>query len=183
MVVTIGVGLLLSVAAGRVSIHLIERLPEHRQRTVQWAIVLGAACIAIVGAPLSNGPASRQIFAVIVATLPGLVAYLAWRTAVASVVISTPPLYFAIADIVQTQPLHVPATALDGLVSLQPAWVVVYWSLGAFVLLPLLVVREPRLFRRTLQSYLLVIAIAYAGFLIVPTVMVRPASGPYRLNR
>jgi hypothetical protein len=66
-----------------------------------------------------------------------------------------------------------PATALDRAVPLEPAWVVVYASLYVFVLLPLLVVRDDRLFRRTLRAWIAVFLVASVGFLAYPTVAPR----------
>jgi membrane-associated phospholipid phosphatase len=57
----------------------------------------------------------------------------------------------------------------------EPAWMVVYGSLYMFMaVLPLLVVRQRDLVGRALQSYLTVMAMAYAGFLLYPTSAPRP---------
>src|SRR5262249_36872130 len=65
--------------------------------------------------------------------------------------------------------LYVPELAVDRAVSLQPAWTLVYASLYVFLFLPLLVVRQDELFRRTLLAYLMLLIVAYAGFLGFPT--------------
>ena len=52
----------------------------------------------------------------------------------------------------------------------------VYGSLYVFILLlPVLVVRQHELFRRGLQAYLMVMLVAYVGFLLYPTAAPRPA--------
>jgi membrane-associated phospholipid phosphatase len=55
----------------------------------------------------------------------------------------------------------------------------VYASLYVFILvLPVLVVRQRELFRRGLQGYLMVMLVAFAGFLLYPTTAPRPADVP-----
>lgn len=73
-------------------------------------------------------------------------------------------------------PFYNPEIALDRTVQLEPSWILVYASLYVFVLLPLLVVRQDDLFRRTLLAYLMVMTVAYLCFLINPTASPRPAS-------
>lgn len=112
----------------------------------------------------------------VLAALPGLVAYLAWRTLLASTFVSLAPLYFVIAVLTSGRPTHAPEVALDRALPLQPAWMLVYGSLYVFILLlPVLVVRQPALFRRGLRAYLMVMLVAYAGFLLYPTAAPRPA--------
>jgi hypothetical protein len=65
--------------------------------------------------------------------------------------------------------------AVDGAMNLQPAWMLVYGSIWVFMLLPFLVVREDDLIIRMLASYITVVVIAYAAFLVYPTVGPRPA--------
>lgn len=112
----------------------------------------------------------------VIAALPGLVAFLAWRTLLASTFVSLAPLYFVIAVLTRGRPTHAPEIALDRALSLEPAWMLVYGSLYVFILLlPVLVVRQHALFRRGLQAYLMVMLVAYAGFLLYPTAAPRPA--------
>lgn len=174
-ILTIGIGLLVSVVAGKALVHGVETLPQRQQKRTLWAIMVGAAVAAIVGAVVSDSPGARIAFAFLVAALPGTVAYLAWRTVFASALVSLLPAYFAIAEINHNRTLHMPAIAVDSAVSLQPGWMVVYGSLYVFVLLPLLVVRDEQLFRRTLQAWVTVLIVAYVGFLVYPTVAPRPA--------
>lgn len=72
-------------------------------------------------------------------------------------------------------PQHVPATALDALFPLVPAWVVVYASLFLAALLPAFVLHDTELFRRTVIAYIVAWLVAYAFFLGWPTVCPRPA--------
>jgi len=169
-------GLVVSVIAGKTLVLMLARVPEPRRRQAEWGLIVGAALAAIAGDLLSPGPAGRLVFAFLVATLPGTVAYLAWRMALASAVISLLPVYFFIGALLPGRTVHAPAFALDELVPLVPAWVLVYGSMYVFVLLPLLVIRDRELFRRALQSYVLVLLVAYAGFIAYPTITPRPAT-------
>lgn len=174
-VITIGIGLLASVVAGKGLVHGVESLPQRWRRTTEWLLVVGAVVAAIVGDFLSDGPGAQGVFVFLIAALPGTVAYLAWRTVFASALVSLLPVYFAIAEINRGRTLHMPAIAVDRAVSLQPSWMIVYGSLYVFVLLPLLVVRDQQLFRRVLQTWVTVFIVAYVGFLVYPTVAPRPA--------
>ena len=85
------------------------------------------------------------------------------------------PFYIFIAgpDLSRTQ--HVPAIALDASIPLVPAWSLVYGALYAFLIaLPVFIVREEELLRRTVRAYLAVWITAYACFLAYPTVAPRP---------
>lgn len=137
--------------------------------------ICGAGAVAILGDLLSKGPIGDLIFAFLLATLPGFVAYLAWRTMLASTVVSLFPVYFFIGGITAGRTVHMPATPIDRAVPLEPAWMIVYGSLYTFMLLPVLVARHRPLFRRALQSYVLVLLVAYAGFLLYPTLTPRPS--------
>lgn len=174
--VAVGTGLLTSVAAGRGLVYALDQIPREWRRTTEWSLVGGAAVAAIAGDLLSKGVWGDRAFAFLLATLPGLIAYLAWRTMLASAVVSLVPFYFAIGAPAPDRTLHAPAMALDRLVSVQPAWELVYTSLCVFVLLPLLVVRQKPLFHRALKAYLLVLIVAYVGFIVYPTVGPRPAT-------
>jgi membrane-associated phospholipid phosphatase len=85
------------------------------------------------------------------------------------------PAYVFIGEETSTRPLHVPATAWDGRLPVEPAWSLVYGCLYLFlIVLPLLVVRDDSLIRRTLYAYLFVWITAYVCFLLYPTVAPRP---------
>ena len=87
------------------------------------------------------------------------------------------PCYLVIANLIKGRPLHAPALGLDNLFPVQPAWAIVYGSLYMFlIVLPVLVVRQEEHIRRTVYAYLIVWLVAYACFLVYPTVAPRPAN-------
>lgn len=73
------------------------------------------------------------------------------------------------------QPLHVPELAWDRAVVVQPAWSLVYGSLFLAALLPVFVVHQQELVRRTILAFLLIWLTAYAVFIVYPTLTPRPA--------
>lgn len=178
IVVAAGTGLLASVAVGKGLAYGLESVPQRWRRTSVWLLVAGAGLVAIVADLWSNRPGPDGFFVFVVAALPGIVAYLAFRTVLASALVSLLPLYYGIGEFTTGRTLHMPAIALDRALSVQPAWMLVYGSLYVFVLLPLLVVRDQQLFRRALKAYLTVLIVAYAGFLAYPTIAPRPATLP-----
>jgi membrane-associated phospholipid phosphatase len=148
-------------------------VPVPWRRTTEWLLITGAVAVAILFQVLPD------VFVYVLAVLPGLVAYLAWRTVLASALVSLAPLYFVIGDMTRGRAASAPALAFDRFVPLQPEWMLAYGSLYVFaVLLPLLVVRRQELFRRAVQSYLFVMILAYVGFLLYPTIAPRPAAVP-----
>jgi len=152
----------------------LERVPQRWRRTTEWLLLAGAVVFSLLVDPLSDGPlGGASVYGL--AVLPGLIAYLAFRTLVASSLVTFLPGYFVIGAMTREWPTHAPELALDRAVSLQPAWVLVYGSLYVFIaFLPLLVVRQRELFRRAMQAYLMVMLVAYAGFLLYPTLAPRP---------
>ena len=91
--------------------------------------------------------------------------------------VSMVPFYLVIADRARTGVVHAPALALDRLVPLVPAWALVYGALyGFLILLPVFVVQQEDLIRRTVWAYLTVWSVAYVGFLLYPTVAPRPGT-------
>jgi membrane-associated phospholipid phosphatase len=83
------------------------------------------------------------------------------------------PFYLVIASRGGT--VSTPALALDRLLPLAPTWALVYGALYAFlIVLPVLVVQQEELIRRTVWAYLTVWTIAYVCFLLYPTVAPRP---------
>jgi membrane-associated phospholipid phosphatase len=174
IVVAAGIGVLVSPVAGSALLQGLQSVPRRWRRTTTWLLVGGAVFVAILGELLSEGPVKVGVFVFLLGAFPGIVAFVAWRTAFASAVVSLVPLYFGIGAHTLGRPLHMPEFALDRAVSLQPAWMLVYGSLWVFVLLPLLVVRQQQLFRRAMQAYLMVLTVAYIGFVAYPTVAPRP---------
>ncbi len=161
--------------AGPAVAYGLQLLPDQWRRAAQWLLIVAAVLVAVVADLASEGPVSGAIVYVI-AVLPGLLTYLAFRTLVASAFVSLAPLYFVIAILNRDRPTFAPELALDRSVPVEPAWMFVYASLYVFILLmPVLVVRQPELFRRGLQGYLMVMLVAYAGFLLYPTAAPRPA--------
>jgi len=175
IVLAAGVGLVASPVAGRALLHGLERLPQRWLRTTTWLLVGGVVVAAVLGETWSEGPVKEGVFVFLLGALPGIFAFVVCRTALASAVVSLVPLYFGIGSMTLGRPLHRPELALDRAVPLEPAWMLVYGSLFVWVLLPLLVVRQEQLFRRALKAYLMVLTVAYVGFVAYPTVAPRPA--------
>jgi membrane-associated phospholipid phosphatase len=89
--------------------------------------------------------------------------------------VSLVPIYLVIASRARGGVVHAPALALDRLLPLVPTWALVYGALYAFlIVLPVFVVQQEELIRRTVWAYLTVWIVAYACFLIYPTVAPRP---------
>ena len=87
--------------------------------------------------------------------------------------VSLVPFYLVIAGRGGT--VNTPALALDRLLPLAPTWALVYGALYFFlIVLPVLVVQQEDLIRRTVWAYLTVWAVAYICFLLYPTVAPRP---------
>jgi membrane-associated phospholipid phosphatase len=170
----LGVALVGSVLAGPAVVYGLERLPSGWQKPAAWLLILGAVTAAVLADLLSEGPVGGP-FIYVLGILPGLIAFLAFRTLVASALVSLAPMYFIITSLTRGWPVHTPELPLDRAVSLQPAWMLVYGSLYVFIgVLPLMVVRQRELFRRALAGYLAVMLFAYAGFLAYPTLAPRP---------
>lgn len=170
----VAIGLLAPLAAGPALVRALEALPEASRRPAQWLVIGGAVTLTVLADLLTDGPiAGAAIY--VIAALPGLLAYLAWRTLLASAFVSLAPMYMVIAMITRERPTHTPYVWLDHAIALEPSWMLVYGSLYVFILLlPVLVVRERALFRQALKGYLLVMIAGYVGFLAYPTSAPRP---------
>lgn len=83
------------------------------------------------------------------------------------------PIYLVIAALTDDRSLHAPELLMDRLVPLQPVWAPVYASHLLFVFLPVLLLRQEELIRRTFLAYLLVWITGYVCFLVYPTVAPR----------
>jgi membrane-associated phospholipid phosphatase len=92
--------------------------------------------------------------------------------------VSLVPVYLVIAGrAARGGAVHAPTLAWDRLVPLVPTWALVYGALYAFlIVLPVFVVQQQELIRRTVGAYLSVWIVAYICFLLYPTVAPRPAS-------
>jgi membrane-associated phospholipid phosphatase len=177
LAVAVGIGLLGSIFAGPVVAYGLDLLPQERRRRVEWLLIGAAVVFAVIADILEDGPGAGGVSIYILGALPGLLTFVVWRSQLASALVSLAPMYFVIAILTRTRQTYTPELALDRAVSLQPAWMIVYGSLYVFVvILPLLVVRERALIRRAMQAYLMVMIVAYTGFLLYPT------SGPIRAD-
>lgn len=86
------------------------------------------------------------------------------------------PLYILIPEVLPPRTRYVPELALDRALPLVPSWAIVYGALYLFlILLPVFVLREDGLIRRTLHAYLLIWITAYVFFFVIyPTAAPRP---------
>lgn len=87
------------------------------------------------------------------------------------------PFYILIPEFLPPRIRHVPELALDRALPLIPSWALIYGALYLFlILLPVFVVRQDELIRRTVYAYLLIWITAYIFFFVVyPTAAPRPA--------
>ncbi len=87
------------------------------------------------------------------------------------------PLYIVIPAFFPPGIRHVPDLPLDRAWPLVPFWAIIYGALYLFVIaLPILVVRQDELLRRTFSAYLLIWITAYACFFVIyPTAAPRPS--------
>lgn len=91
--------------------------------------------------------------------------------------VSIVPLYLFIAARARDGRVYAPAMVLDDVLPLVPAAAIVYGALYVFlIVLPVLVVQQDELIRRTVWAYLAVWSAAYVSFLLYPTIAPRPAT-------
>jgi membrane-associated phospholipid phosphatase len=89
--------------------------------------------------------------------------------------VSFVPFYLVIAGRARGGVVHAPELALDRLLPLTPMWALVYGALYAFlIVLPVFVIQQQELIRRTVWAYLTVWTAAYICFILYPTVAPRP---------
>jgi uncharacterized RDD family membrane protein YckC len=108
------------VVAGPAVAYGLRLLPQRWRRTTEWLLIAGAVLVAVGADVVSEGPVGG-VFVYVIAALPGLVAFLAWRTLLASTFVSLAPLYFVIAELTRGRSTYAPDVALDRALSLQPA--------------------------------------------------------------
>lgn len=172
------IGFLSAMAAGPAIAGGVHALPQRWRRRTEWLLIAGAAAVALLADVLLAGPAGGA-FVYVLAALPGIVAFLAFRTLVATALVSLAPMYFAIGHMTREWPTFVPEIAVDRALPLRPSWMLVYGSLYVFAFfMPLLVVRQQELLRRALRAFLAVMLVSYLGFLLFPTAAPRPAEVP-----
>ncbi len=94
--------------------------------------------------------------------------------ALTAALVALVPFYFLIPDILGNRAAHAPALPFERTLPVEPGWIYVYASIYVFALLPLFVVRPEELFRRAIKAYLLVLTVAYAGFVLYPATAPRP---------
>lgn len=87
------------------------------------------------------------------------------------------PLYILIPELFPPRHRHLPELAIDRALPLVPVWALVYGALYLFlILLPIFVVRQDPLVRRTVYAYLLIWLVSYGFFFVFyPTAAPRPA--------
>jgi membrane-associated phospholipid phosphatase len=89
--------------------------------------------------------------------------------------VSLVPFYLLIARRARGGPVFAPELTLDRLLPLVPVWALIYGAVYAFlILLPVFVVQRSELIRRTVWAYITVWSVAYACFVLYPTIAPRP---------
>jgi membrane-associated phospholipid phosphatase len=89
--------------------------------------------------------------------------------------VSLVPFYLVIAGRARGSAVHAPELALDRLLPLAPVWALIYGVLYAFlIVLPVFVVQQNEMIRRTVWAYITVWSVAYTCFLLYPTIAPRP---------
>ena len=92
-------------------------------------------------------------------------------TAPMVVLVSLVPFYLAIAGRARGGAVHVPELAFDRLLPLLPTWALIYGELYLFlIVLPVFVVQQKEMIRRTVWAYITVWTVGYTCFLLYPTV-------------
>src|SRR5258708_19440086 len=79
------------------------------------------------------------------------------------------PVYLAVGVFVSHGTLHAPELALDRALPLRPAWSAIYGSLFVAAFLPVFVLHQQELIRRTILAYLTVCLSSFSIFLFIPT--------------
>jgi membrane-associated phospholipid phosphatase len=175
LLVAVGVGFAGAMVGGPSLAYGVRALPLRWRRTAEWVLIAAAAVAALLADLLLTGP-TGGVFVYVLACLPGVVAFLAFRTLLATALVSLAPLYFVIGHMTREWPTFVPDIALDRAIPLWPEWMLVYGSLYVFAfLMPLLIVGQQDLLRATLKAFLTVMLVSYLGFLLFPTAAPRPA--------
>lgn len=81
------------------------------------------------------------------------------------------PFYLVIGGaLVPGRTVYMPAVWLDHALPVEPAWSVIYLSLFLAALLPVFVVHQQELVRRTVHAFLAIWLVAYVFFLVYPTI-------------
>ena len=89
--------------------------------------------------------------------------------------VSLVPFYLVIAQRAREGAVHAPELALDRLLPVAPSWALIYGALYAFlIVLPVFVVQQSEMIRRTVWAYITVWSTSYVCFLVYPTFAPRP---------
>jgi len=89
--------------------------------------------------------------------------------------VSLVPVYIFIAEWIKGVPTSAPEWVWDQWIPLVPSWSLVYGALYFFlIVLPVFIIQQPELIRRTVWAYLAVWLFAYICFLLYPTHAPRP---------
>jgi len=89
--------------------------------------------------------------------------------------VSLVPFYLVIAGRARGSAVHTPELALDRIFPLTPVWALIYGALYAFlIVLPVVVIQQDELIRRTVRAYLFVWIVSFITFLLYPTFAPRP---------
>ena len=84
------------------------------------------------------------------------------------------PSYLVIGSFMSGRTLHAPEIGLDRMMTLEPAWSLVYLSLFLAALLPVFVLHQQELIRRTLLAFICAWLVADVFFIAYPTIGPRP---------
>ncbi len=82
--------------------------------------------------------------------------------------------YLVINRLPSSQSLTTLNSTVDNAIPFVPAFIIIYLSTYLFAFVPLLLVRNRAYFKKVALAYAIVMAVAYAIFLIFPTVIARP---------
>jgi membrane-associated phospholipid phosphatase len=88
------------------------------------------------------------------------------------------PFYLFIGSTFKDRTVHVPAIALDRALPVEPAWAPIYLSLFLAALLPVFVLHQQDLIRRTVNAYLAAWLASCVIFVSYPTIATIPAEVP-----
>src|ERR1043165_6557985 len=96
IVTAAAIGVVVAPVAGRALLRGFESMPERWHRGTAWLLVGGVVAIAAATALSSDGAMKEGAFILLLGALPGIIAFIAFQTALASAVVALVPLYFGI---------------------------------------------------------------------------------------
>jgi len=113
LLAAVGIALLGSVVAGPAVAYGLQLLPQRWRRTTQWLLIDSAAVVAVLADLLSDGPVGG-VLVYVLAALPGILAFLAFRTRLASALVSLVPVYVFIGELTRGRPTYAPESPWIG---------------------------------------------------------------------